>query len=254
MTTASLALTAKSYGAFEMQENIRKSTKKAVIITMSFLLLLLITYIMVKVVAKPSLKMTAPITKMKLENLPPPPVDNAPPPPPPPPEVFTGPAARAGNPVPVPDAEIAPDVKDFAKNDEVARASAEGGDGQDFGGFASNVQVDQPIDVKKEEEPNLDDFIATEKDPEPNMAQLQKNLVYPEMARRAGLEGKVIIRVLVGKDGKPKPGKVRVEDSSNELFNQAALDAIMKTSFTPAIQNGQPIEVPVTVPIVFRLR
>ena len=64
----------------------------------------------------------------------------------------------------------------------------------------------------------------------------------------------MIISVLVGKDGKPKPGKARVEDSTNEMFNQAALDAIMKTSFTPAIQNGQPIEVPVTVPIVFRLR
>lgn len=249
-----LALTAKSYGAFEMKEFIRKSTVKAFIITMSILLLLLLAYIVTKVVSKASFKSAAPITKMKLENLPPPPVDNAPPPPPPPPEVYTGPAARAGNPVPVPDAEIAPDVKDFAKNDEIARASAEGGNGQDFGGFASNVQIDQPVDVKKEEEPSLDDFIATEKDPEPNYAQLHKNIVYPDMARRAGIEGKVIIRVLVGKDGKPKPGKARVEDSTNEMFNQAALDAIMKTSFTPAIQNGQPIEVPVTVPIVFRLR
>jgi protein TonB len=252
MSTASLALTAKSYGAFEMKEYIRKSTVKAAIITMSLLLLLLLVYLVIKVVAKPTVKFVAPITTTKLEKITQQ-EENIPPPPPPPP-AYEGPAARAGTPVPVPDAEIAPDVKDFAKNDEVARASSEGGDGQDFGGFASNIKVDQPIDVKKEEEPSLDDFIATEKDPEPNYAQLQKNIVYPEMARRAGLEGKVIIRVLVGKDGKPKPGKVRVEDSSNELFNQAALDAIMKTSFTPAIQNGQPIEVPVTVPIVFRLR
>ena len=249
-----LALTAKSYGAFEMKEFIRKSTVKAFIITMSILLLLLLAYIVTKVVSKASFKSAAPITKMKLENLPPPPVDNAPPPPPPPPEVYTGPASRAGTPVPVPDAEIAPDVKDFAKNDEIARASAEGGNGQDFGGFASNVQVDQPVDVKKEEEPSPDDFIAVEKEPEPNYALLKKNTQYPEMARRAQIEGKVIVRVLVGKDGRPKPGKIKIEDTSNEMFNQAAIDAVMKTPFTPAIQNGQPIEVWVTVPMNFQLR
>ncbi len=249
-----LALTAKSYGAFEMKEFIRKSTVKAFIITMSILLLLLLAYIVTKVVSSKTFKSVAPITKMKLENLPPPPANDAPPPPPPPPEVYTGPAARAGTPVPVPDAEITPDMKDFAKTDEIARASAEGGNGLDGGGFSSNIQVDQPIDVKKEEEPSPDDFIAVEKEPEPNYALLKKNTVYPEMARRAQIEGKVIVRVLVGKDGKPKPGKIKIEDTSNEMFNQAAIDAVMKTPFTPAIQNGQPIEVWVTVPMNFQLR
>jgi protein TonB len=250
-----LALTAKSYGAFEMKEFIRKSTIKSFIVTMAILLLLLLTYIVTKVVSKATFKSAAPITRMKLENLPPPPTTDAPPPPPPPPtEIYTGPAARAGTPVPVPDAEITPDMKDFATTKDIDRASAEGGNGLDNGGFSSNIQVDQPIDVKKEEEPSPDDFIAVEKEPEPNYALLKKNTQYPEMARRAQIEGKVIVRVLVGKDGRPKPGKIKIEDTSNEMFNQAAIDAVMKTPFTPAIQNGQPIEVWVTVPMNFQLR
>ncbi|MBK9250022.1 MAG: TonB family protein [Ignavibacteria bacterium] len=249
-----LALTAKSYGAFEMKEFIKKSTVKAFIITMGILLLLLIAYLITKAVSGKIFRNVAPITKMRLENIAPPPDANLPPPPPPPPVVNTGPITRAGTPVPVPDAEITPDMQDFASIKDIDRASAEGGSGLDNGGFSSNIEVNQPIDVNKEEEPSPDDFIAVEKDPEPNYALLKKNTVFPEMARRAGIEGKVIVRVLVGKDGKPKPGKYKIEDSSNEMFNQAAIDAIMKTPFTPAIQNGQPIEVWVTVPMNFQLR
>lgn len=249
-----LALTAKSYGAFEMKEFIRKSTVKAYIITMGILLLLLIAYLVTKAVSSKTFKNVAPITKMRLENIAPPPDATAPPPPPPPPVMNTGPITRAGTPVPVPDAEITPDMQDFATTKDIDRASAEGGSGLDNGGFSSNIQVDQPIDVKKEEEPSPDDFIAVEKEPEPNYALLKKNTQYPEMARRAQIEGKVIVRVLVGKDGRPKPGKIKIEDTSNEMFNQAAIDAVMKTPFTPAIQNGQPIEVWVTVPMNFQLR
>lgn len=118
------------------------------------------------------------------------------------------------------------------------------------------VSIDSVQNEKAEtdKEPDPDDFTPTEKDPEPNYSMLQANTVYPEIARRAGIQGKVIVRVLIGKDGKPKPGKVRIEDSSNEIFNQVTIDAIMKTTFTPAIQKGRPVDVWVSVPMVFKLR
>ncbi|MBK9250023.1 MAG: energy transducer TonB [Ignavibacteria bacterium] len=103
-------------------------------------------------------------------------------------------------------------------------------------------------------EPSPDDFVQVEREPEPDYARLSTNTIYPEMARRAGIQGKVIIRVLIGKDGMPKPGKYKIEDSSHELFNQPTIDAVMKTPFTPALQKGQPIEVWVTVPMNFQLR
>jgi len=121
----------------------------------------------------------------------------------------------------------------------------------------SSIADAMPLDSTKNatyKEPSPDEFVKTEKEPEPNYAMLKKNIVYPEQARRAGLQGKVIVRVLIGKDGMPKPGKVKIEDSSNEIFNQVSIDAIMKTPFTPAIQLGQPIEVWVTVPLNYQLR
>jgi protein TonB len=81
---------------------------------------------------------------------------------------------------------------------------------------------------------------------------LQKIVKYPDLARRAGVEGTVYVKVLIGKDGKPK--KTLIEHSDNELLNKAAQEAVMKyRGFTPGIQNGNPIQMWISIPIEFRL-
>ena len=75
--------------------------------------------------------------------------------------------------------------------------------------------------------------------------------VYPDLARRSGLEGNVYLRVLIGKNGKPLKAIVLKFDS--EIFVTPSMDAAMKSVFTPAIQNKQPIMVWITVPYKFRL-
>ncbi|MFY7997031.1 MAG: energy transducer TonB [Candidatus Kapaibacteriota bacterium] len=188
------------------------------------------------------------INAMKLTNLPPPSVQNEIAPPPPP-LASNAPLARAGTPVPVPDALIAPEVKDFANVDEISRAGTTGGDGNDQGflGLASDVDTEV-----REDEPNAYDFVPVEKEPYIDIRDLQKRVVYPDIAKRAGIEGKVNIRVLVGKNGMPK--KSLIESSDSDLLNEAAVKAVMKSIFTPAIQNNQPIDCWVSIPIVFRLR
>ncbi len=74
---------------------------------------------------------------------------------------------------------------------------------------------------------------------------------YPELARKAGLEGKVIVEIIVGKDGHVK--SARVLKSDNEIFNQAALNAVKHYVFKPAMQNDRPVSVRVIQPIVFSL-
>ncbi len=74
---------------------------------------------------------------------------------------------------------------------------------------------------------------------------------YPELARKAGLEGKVIVEFIVGKDGRVK--SARVLKSDNEIFNQAALNAVKQYVFKPAMQNDRPVSVRVIQPIVFSL-
>jgi len=53
---------------------------------------------------------------------------------------------------------------------------------------------------------------------------------YPELAKRAGIEGKVFVKILVDVNGIPK--KADVLKSENEIFNQPAIDAAMKSKFT----------------------
>jgi len=254
-TIASDGFQGLKYGASELKAIINKNTVRAFIVTSSVLLLLLLGYVVSEIIAE---RMRVPIPKVRmsrvsLESLAPPPSSDDAPPPPPPTEtiVNTGPAARAGTPVPVPDALLAPDAKDFANIDEVNRASSVGGDGNDNGGFADmgngNVNVQT-----REAEPDVDEFIAVEKEPVFDYAALQRNVKYPDMARRNNIEGVVLIAALIGKDGKVV--KTKIVDSEHELLNDAAVKAVLATSFTPAIQNGTSVMCWVRIPLRFQLR
>jgi TonB family protein len=62
---------------------------------------------------------------------------------------------------------------------------------------------------------------------------------YPELAKSRGISGDVVIRVLVGKDGKPtRPVLV----SGPVIFRDSAFDAVKQWVFKPARLNGQVVE------------
>ena len=247
------------YGAAEMKHFIRKNTYRGAIITLLLLLLLLlITFIMHTVERQYAADAKlAPIIRTTLEDLPPQSSETADIAPPPDLVINTGPAARAGNPVPVPDALIAPDLQDFATVDVIDRAAAEGGTGEDLGGFASGIDWDRrsDVDVSRliDKDPSPDDFIPVEKEPGIDMTKLQRLVVYPDMARRAGIEGTVYVRALVDRTGKIT--RTIIESSDNRALNDAAERAVRDYGYaTPAIMNQEPTTCWVTIPIVFRLR
>lgn len=103
-----------------------------------------------------------------------------------------------------------------------------------------------------ERDPARDEPIAVDKEPFVDLSILNRSVIYPQVAKRAGIEGKVSVRVLVRKDGKPK--KNFIVDSDSELLNKSAVDAIMQAKFLPAIQNGKPLACWITVPISFKLK
>jgi TonB family protein len=74
---------------------------------------------------------------------------------------------------------------------------------------------------------------------------------YPEDARRLGMEGLVVVKLLVNKEGKPQ--KAEIFSSQNEIFDNNAKKAALQWLFTPAIANGYLVSVWVTVPFNFRL-
>lgn len=73
---------------------------------------------------------------------------------------------------------------------------------------------------------------------------------YPAQALRRGESGTVNVRVEIGPDG--VPAQVSVDGSSGSRYlDRAALDAVRRWRFRPAVSNGQPVSGSVIVPIRF---
>ncbi len=76
---------------------------------------------------------------------------------------------------------------------------------------------------------------------------------YPNLARRRGWEGTVLLEVEVSSDG--WVGSVRVHTTSSfDLLDNAALDAVRKWQFKPGMKGDQPVAMQVLVPVHFVLK
>ena len=73
---------------------------------------------------------------------------------------------------------------------------------------------------------------------------------YPEVARKAGIQGTILVRVLIGADGKVQQAEVL---RGKAIFHRAALSAVKQYEFSPARQNDRPVPVWMALPIRFRL-
>ena len=76
--------------------------------------------------------------------------------------------------------------------------------------------------------------------------------VYPELARQAGIEGTVLLSVLVGTDGAVKEVGVLHSDVTPAM-EKAAIAAVRLFEFSPATQNAKPVKARISIPIIFRL-
>lgn len=76
--------------------------------------------------------------------------------------------------------------------------------------------------------------------------------VYPSMSRRAGEQGRVLLKVLVSESGHAET--VQIDTSSGfDKLDRAAVEAVKKWSFVPAKLSNQPVSAFVLVPIKFAL-
>jgi TonB family protein len=75
--------------------------------------------------------------------------------------------------------------------------------------------------------------------------------VYPEVAKKAGIQGKVYVRFCVDTEGKVRDATIA--KSENEVLNQAAIDAAKQWEFEPAKAKGKAVSVWLTVPFQFKL-
>lgn len=75
---------------------------------------------------------------------------------------------------------------------------------------------------------------------------------YPEMARTAGIEGQAVVEALVDVDGKVADARI-LKSAGNTALDQAAVEAAMRSTFTPAKQRDQAVRVWVSIPFRFTL-
>jgi TonB family protein len=74
--------------------------------------------------------------------------------------------------------------------------------------------------------------------------------VYPQLAREAGVEGKVLVQALVGVDGIVKDTRVV---SGAPMLKDAAEQAVRQYRFKPALEKGSPVACWVAIPVAFSL-
>ncbi len=74
---------------------------------------------------------------------------------------------------------------------------------------------------------------------------------YPRLARRFGREGVVLLRLTIDSSGKLI--EIEVIEKAENGFDEAAVEAVKRSSFSPAIRNGQPVECLALLKIAFQL-
>jgi TonB family protein len=92
------------------------------------------------------------------------------------------------------------------------------------------------------------EFVEVDKEPS---VLSRKDPVYPEVAKKAGIEGKVWAKIWIDKQGMPR--EVHILKSDNEIFNKSVLDAAYGFRFNPALIKEKPVDVWVSVPFMFKL-
>lgn len=144
-----------------------------------------------------------------------------------------------GTPKPVPDEEV---VKVFATQKQLKETvPAPTSEGEDV---AINIPEDELF-------PTRGEFVAVEVEPKVITKVLAK---YPELARKANVEGIVYLDLLVDKEGRVRDIQILKASGSNVGFEEAALEAIKQWTFSPAIQNGKPVAVWMSLPIKFEVK
>lgn len=97
-------------------------------------------------------------------------------------------------------------------------------------------------------------FVWSEVMPEPigGLAVIQQKVTYTEIAKRIGLEGKVIIEAVIDENGNVIDAKV-LKGLGGGL-DEESLHAVQTTRFSPGLQRGKPIRVRINIPVKFVLR
>lgn len=164
-----------------------------------------------------------------------------------------GPIKQSGG-LPLPDSMSLNNGFEFTGTDPDGTLDGNGnGTARDSNNEGGHTRHDDgpPRGIADDRDLSPDVPVFVEKDAAYDEGQLARALKYPEIARRAGLEGKVVVRVLIDRTGKPV--RTMIDLSDNPAFVDAAVRAVTSIVYTPAIQNKTPVAVWMQIPINFTI-
>lgn len=113
------------------------------------------------------------------------------------------------------------------------------------------VKKEEQKEVKKESPDKVYKQFEVDKAPSAvNLGSVRSSMKYPAIAQQNGIEGRVTVQVLVGKDGSvTQVGSY----SGPDVFRDEVTSKVRNLRFSPAIQQGNPVNCWVTVPFSFTL-
>ena len=139
---------------------------------------------------------------------------------------------------------VFPDFDPMAIYGPVAIPGTSDGDGN-IG--SRNVELEPPVIYKAEVMPKFQGSDAK------TAFQLwvQNSLVYPEVALSNDITGTVIVKFVVGADGEVR--NVEIFKSANRYLDEEAMRVVESSpKWTPGMQQGMPVAVTMTIPVIFK--
>lgn len=129
----------------------------------------------------------------------------------------------------------------------------------DFIEFDAELDLDGPMEMPppppKQAEEDFEDeiFIVVEQPPVliGGIQGVQKAIIYPELALKVGIEGRVVVQFIVDKDGEVvNPVVMRGIGGG---CDEEAIRAVKLAKFQPGMQRGRPVAVRYSLPITFKI-
>jgi protein TonB len=197
---------------------------------------------------------------------PPPDIDpNNPPPPPPPPPPTPPPPTRSTvkfvPPVIKKDEEVQEEEQKAVeelidKKEDIGTETKEGND-EAAPTIDETPSLDPVIEAPRVEEKTYEMFDIQKEPSFPGGLQemykwLNKNVVYPEMAKEAGISGQVVLTFVVGKDGSISDVNI-VKDIGGGCGKSVKATVEKMPKWSPGEANGHPVKVRYTLPFKFKL-
>ncbi|MFQ5705496.1 MAG: energy transducer TonB [Gemmatimonadales bacterium] len=78
-------------------------------------------------------------------------------------------------------------------------------------------------------------------------------LDYPTALRQSGIEGKVVVQVVIDPAGRTRPGSVKIVSATHDGFRQPVIDLMNACRWKPGTVSGAPVPVLIEIPFQFSL-